>query len=114
MSSCLQYKGYTTEIHYSVEDRVLYGKIDGIDDYIDFEAASPDEIEKEFHSAVDEYLIFCQNHGKKPNKSYKGSFNVRISPELHRQAAAYANAHHISLNKTVENALSSYIIPRYT
>ena len=36
---------------------------------------------------------------------YKGSFNVRISPELHRQAVVFATSHQMSLNNFVETAI---------
>ena len=40
-----------------------------------------------FGKAVEDYLELCNLNGKEPEKVYKGSFNVRISPELHKQAA---------------------------
>ena len=38
-------------------------------------------------------------------KAYKGSFNVRISPELHKKAAIAAMTQQISLNSFVENSI---------
>ena len=52
----LEYKGYYTKILYSVKDHVLYGKIEGIRDLVNFESESIENIEQEFHSAVDDYL----------------------------------------------------------
>ena len=54
----LTYKGYYTLIHFEAEDKVLYGKIEGIDDLVTFESESAKEIEKEFHDAVDDWLEF--------------------------------------------------------
>ena len=45
-------------------------------------------------------------------KHTKGSFNIRISPELHRRAAIYATTHQTTLNHVVENALEHYV-PAY-
>ena len=64
------------------------------------------ELIKDFHTAVDDYLDLCKVQGKKPEKAFKGTFNIRISPELHRDAAIYAFEHNVSLNSVVENALS--------
>ena len=64
MSNYFEYKGYSTCVHYSAADQVLYGKIEGISDYIDFESESAAEIEEEFHNAVDEYLAYCESIGK--------------------------------------------------
>ena len=56
--SVLTYKGYFTTIEFDSEDKVLYGKIEGIDDLVTFESDSAKEIEKEFHYAVDDWLKF--------------------------------------------------------
>ena len=106
-SKLLHYKGYSTKPEYSAEDRTFYGTILGIDDYVDFSSDKADELENEFHQAVDEYLEFCEEIGKEPQKEYKGTFNVRVSPEIHRQAAMCAAVQNISLNRFVENALRS-------
>ena len=60
------YKGYYTLIHFDSEDKVLYGKIEGIDDLVTFESDSAKEIEKEFHDAVDDWLefIYKLNNGR--------------------------------------------------
>ena len=54
---------------------------------------------------MDDYLELCRAEGKTPETAYKGSFNVRISPELHKQLAVYAMEHNVSLNHCVEQAL---------
>ena len=105
----LMYKGYVTEIHYSEEDKVLYGKVEGLADLVNFESESAAEIENEFHKAVDDYLAYCEEVGKSPEKPYKGSFNVRISPELHRQAALYAVMSDKTLNTIVGEAIEGYL-----
>ena len=46
--------------------------------------------------------------GIEPEKDYKGSFNVRISPELHKNLALYSAAHNQSLNTTVEVAIEKF------
>ena len=111
-SNILEYKGYFTKIEYLAEDNVLYGKIECIMDLVNFESASVSEIENEFHSAVDDYLAFCEERGKEPNKTFKGTFNVRISPELHKKAALAAFRDDISLNQFVESAIESYVSPK--
>ena len=109
MENLLQYKGYYTVIQYSAEDQVLHGKIEGIDDLVTFESDSTAEIESEFHNAVDDYLAYCEEIGKAPEKVYKGSFNVRIDPLLHKQLANTAVRCGISLNQAVERAIAQYV-----
>lgn len=110
MSSILEYKGYHTRVEYDSEDMVLRGKIEGINDYVDFECSSVKDVESEFHKAVNDYLSFCAESGKVPDKEYKGSFNVRIDPELHKRLAFIAFAHKVSLNTSVEEAISEYVV----
>ena len=105
----LEYKGYYTRIEFSPEDKVLFGKIEGINDLVNFESDSANEIENEFHAAVDDYLEFCSDAGLIPDKPYKGTFNVRVTPELHRSAAIAAFKKNISLNEFVKLAMESYI-----
>ena len=108
MNNILKYKNYYTTINYSSEDNVLYGKIEGIDDLITFESDNTSEIEKEFHKAVDDYLSYCEEIGKEPSKTYKGSFNVRIDPILHKKIAIMALQNGVSLNQEIEKAIYAY------
>ena len=105
MNDILEYKGYYASVHFSSENEVFYGKIMGIDDLVNFEGASVKELKKAFHEAVDDYLETCEELGKEPNKTYKGTFNVRISTDLHKAAAVYASTQNISLNDFVKTAI---------
>ena len=79
---------------------------------VDFECQNIQDVEKEFHAAVDEYLTFCAELGKEPDKEYKGTFNVRISPELHKNLVNFAMRNGDTLNATVEKAIESYVLSR--
>lgn len=105
----LHHKGYSVKPEYSVEDKVFYGKIWGIDDLADFYSENAKSIEIELQKAVDDYLTFCTEIGKEPQKEYSGMFNARISPELHRKLSMVAQSEGVSLNKVVEQAISSYV-----
>ncbi len=109
MKNVLEYKGYYTQIEYDDEDRVLYGKIEGIGDLVNFDSETASGIEDAFHEAVDDYLAFCEEVGKQPDKAYKGSFNVRMSPEMHRQAAYQAAKKGMTLNQFVSNAIAAQL-----
>ncbi|MCD8019031.1 MAG: type II toxin-antitoxin system HicB family antitoxin [Clostridiales bacterium] len=107
MNNTMSYKGYVGSVEFSEEDGVFYGKVMGIRALISYEGETAKELVDDFHGAVDDYLELCKEEGKEPEKAYKGSFNVRISPELHRDAAIFAAAHQMSLNSFVENAVSN-------
>jgi predicted HicB family RNase H-like nuclease len=105
MSDYLHYKNYTGSIEFSEADAVFHGRVIGIKSLISFEGDSVDAITADFHTAVDEYLDFCAQNKKQPEKPFKGSFNVRLGANLHRRAALAASARGISLNALVEDAI---------
>lgn len=108
----LEYKGYHTCITFDAHAGRLRGTIQGIDDYVDFSSDKIEEIENEFHCAVDDYLAFCREVGKKPCKEYKGVFNVRVKPELHRDLAFISEEEGETLNAVVEKALRFFVTQR--
>jgi len=105
----IKYKGYMGTVEYSPEDKVLFGKIAFINDLVTFEAMTVKDLEENFREAVDDYIETCRQLGKEPQKSFKGTFNIRIKPELHRKASMISLQKHISLNKLVEQALENEI-----
>ena len=105
----MEYKGYHARIEFDVEDCTLHGKIEGINDLVTFESRNPLSIKKEFEKAVDDYLKFCKEVGKEPDKEYKGTFNVRIQPELHKRLALVALMNGETLNASVEKAIREYV-----
>ena len=107
MSEILKYKDYLASVHFSAEDEVFHGKILGINDLISFEGTTVKELKKAFTEAVEDYLETCKSLKKAPDKTYKGSFNIRIPTELHRQAAIHSALKNISLNDFVRQAIDS-------
>ena len=105
----LEYKGYHAIVEFDAETFVLRGKIEGINDFVNFESDDPRLIEEEFRTAVDDYLEFCQLMGKEPDKEYKGTFNIRIQPELHKKLSMLALKNGESLNTMVEKAIQAYV-----
>lgn len=111
----LSYKGYIGTVQVSFEDSCLHGKIEFINDVVTFEGNTPNEIKKSFETSVDEYLEVCNKVGKEPEKPFKGSFNVRTGPELHKKAALIAKTKGVTLNEfvceSVKKALQSEDAP---
>ena len=106
MNDIIKYNEYYAVVHFSAEDEVFYGKILGINDLITFEGQSVKELKKSFKEAIDDYLETCKELDKVPEKTYKGSFNVRVSPGLHREVALAALQKNVTLNDFVKNAIS--------
>ena len=113
MSNTMEYKGYVGSVEFSEKDGVFFGKVMGIRALISYEGTAAQELVEDFHGAVDDYLALCDAEGKEPEKAYKGSFNVRISPELHKRAAISAATQQISLNRLVERSLESYVAAQH-
>lgn len=109
MSNLLKYKDYFRNVEYSAEDDCFFGKLIGINDLVTFEGKSTDSLKTAFTEAVDDYLLMCNQNNKQPDKVYRGTFNVRITPELHRTAAIYASKEGKTLNSFVEEAIENYI-----
>ena len=101
----MNYKGYIGSVEYDDENRVFTGTVINTRTVITFHGSSVDELEKEFHTSVDDYLQWCREDGIEPEKHYSGKFNVRFSPELHRRAALGAKRLGISLNSFMERAV---------
>jgi predicted HicB family RNase H-like nuclease len=86
LSRPLDFTFYVGSLELSERDGVFHGKVIGVKALISFEGDSVNSIIEDFHNAVDEYLKFCADNGKEPVKAFKGSFNVRVGPDLHRKA----------------------------
>ena len=66
----IEYKGYTTHIRYSFEDRLWYGQVEGIPDLVTFEAEDRVGFEKVFREAVEDYLAFCKDLNDSRHKQF--------------------------------------------
>lgn len=105
MNNTIQYKGYIGSVEFSEKDKIFYGKVMGIRSLISYEGESARELLEDFHGVVDDYLESCKAEGKEPEVAFKGSFNIRLSPELHKRIYIYAAAHQMSMNRYIEEIL---------
>lgn len=112
MNNTMEYKGYIGSVEFSAEDLMFYGKVMGIRALISYEGENASELVSDFHGAVDDYLEMCAAEDTEPEVAYKGSFNIRISPELHKQAVIAAMARHMSLNSFVESSIEQTVYSR--
>ena len=105
----MSYKGYIGSVAFSEEDDILFGKIEGIGSVVTYEGKSVLELKTAFHEAVDDYLAFCEEKGIEPQKSYSGSLNVRLTPNIHSQVATLAKKAGISINAFIREAVESKV-----
>lgn len=104
MADNLEHKGYYGSVEYSSRDGLLHGKVIGINDLVAYEGASVKELKEAFEGSVDDYLETCKEHGKEPNRFYRGVFNIRTSSEIHRELSIMADRKKMKLNELVNKA----------
>lgn len=100
----LRYQNYTGIVEYDPNGKIFTGEVIGVRDLITFQGRTPEEIEQSFRAAADFYLEMCLQDGGSPQKPFSGRFNVRLSPEVHRQIAERAALQRVSLNQWVAEA----------
>ena len=99
----LRYRDYQGGVEFD-EDKLTI-RLLHIDDLITTEIDRASEAQSAFEELVDDYLASCVELGKQPSKPFKGSFNVRVSPALHKQAAFAAIERGETLNSLVQSAI---------
>ena len=103
----MKYKGYTGSVDYDAEDRLFCGRVDGITDIVSFQGDTVEALEADFRAGVDDYLEFCKERGVEPQRPCSGRFVLRVSPELHREAAIAARSQCESLNTWITRAIEA-------
>lgn len=103
----LEYKGFHGTVNYSNDDSIFFGKLSGINGLVTFEGTTVKQLQQSFIAAVDDYIEICKAKQKPVLKSMKGSFNVRIAPELHQKAAVTSLKRGLSLNQFIQKAIES-------
>jgi DNA end-binding protein Ku len=105
--SALRYKEYQGGVEFD-EGRLMV-RLLHIDDLITTEIDSASEAQAAFVELVEDYVASCAELGKQPCKPFKGSFNVRLSPRLHKQVAFAAIEQGETLNSFVVSAIEDKI-----
>lgn len=104
----LTYKGYDAIVDFDDEAKILHGEVLHLNDVITFQADCVDDVEQAFHDSVDDYLEFCSENHRKPDKPYSGFISLRIKPELHRELVSAAKRKKESVNSFIVDALEAY------
>lgn len=102
----MKYKGYRGEVTYDADAKLLHGQVLGLKDVITFQGTTSKEIEKAFHESVDDYLAWCKERGERPEKTFSGKLNLRMSPDLHAHLALQAAKKGVSLNEFINEKLT--------
>jgi predicted HicB family RNase H-like nuclease len=92
-------------VEYDADAKLFYGDIINTRDVITFQGTTVTEIEGAFKESIEDYLTWCKEEGVEPEKPYSGKFNLRLPPELHKEAAINARKLKMSINSFVEKAV---------
>jgi predicted HicB family RNase H-like nuclease len=84
----------------------FHGRVMGLKKaHISYEGKTADELVKDFQDAIDDYLEMCAEDGTSPEKPFKGAFNLRLDPDLHKRLVAHALDEGMTLNAYVKSIL---------
>jgi len=88
------------------EDREFHGRVLNTRDVINLYGETSHELQQEMERSIEEYLAFCRDRDRKPDRPYSGKFIVRVPPEFRRALALTAARQHVLLNKIVSEQLA--------
>lgn len=105
----MKYKGYHGQVNYDEDAKLFHGEVVGLRDVITFQGTSVDELEQAFKDSVDEYLDFCKELGRAPEKPFSGKLILRLPPEIHERAAYQAKCSGLSLNAWITHGIQQLL-----
>jgi predicted HicB family RNase H-like nuclease len=108
----MEYKGYLAKVEFDDEANLFHGQVVNIRDVITFQGQSVDELRSALADSVEDYLEFCAQRNRDPEKPFSGRFLVRIDPVLHREIAIAASRAHQSINAWVTEVFQQAVRPR--
>ena len=107
----LRYKGSSGTVEYDESVDRLVGKVSGLKQaLILYEGDTVENLKKDFEEAVDDYLETCKAEGIVPEKPYNGRLLLRMTSQLHSEAADKASSLGISLNEFINRAVAAAIL----
>ena len=101
----MKYKDFKARVEYDDDAKIFHGEVIGLKDIITFQGKSVEELEHAFHDSINDYLAWCKKRGEKPEKTFSGTFNLRIPPELHAKLVLHAKTMGLSLNTYITEKL---------
>jgi predicted HicB family RNase H-like nuclease len=102
----MTYKNYVATVEYDEEAKLFHGEVANMSAMLTFQGRSVDDLETAFAGTVDDYIEWCKERGKEPEKPYSGKFALRLEPSLHARVASAAHRAGKSLNAFVSDTLA--------
>ena len=105
----IEYKGYVGVFEFDEELGQFHGYVVNTQDVISFYGSSVEELRAELQTSIEEYLAFCAEKGRDPEKPFSGNLSIRTSPDIHRRIAMQAARRRVSMNSFVESVLEKAV-----
>lgn len=106
----LKYRGFLGQVEFDDQAELFYGEVINARDVITFQGTTAKSLKKAFIDSVNDYLALCNERNEEPERPFSGKFNVRIEPELHKEAFVSAKQAGLSLNAWVTEAIKRVAI----
>ncbi len=101
----INFKDYIGRVDYDGDAEIFYGEVINTRDVITFQGSTVKELKKSFIDSVEDYIAFCEARGEEPEKPFSGKFNLRLTPDLHREVYLQAKKVGVSLNDWVRDSI---------
>ena len=101
----MTHDGYLATIELDEEAGLFHGEVINTRDVLTFQGRTPEELKTAFAETIADYIDWCRERGKSPERPFSGTFSVRVKPEVHRRAAAAAAREGKSLTGFVAEVL---------
>jgi predicted HicB family RNase H-like nuclease len=105
----MTYKGYVSAVEFDDEAGIFHGEVINTRDVITFQGDCVDGLRKAFEESIDEYLKFCSEIGKSPEKPFSGRLPLRLTPELHQKIFIKASQQGKSINRFITETLEKQV-----
>ena len=101
----MHHEGYIATIDLDEEAGLFHGEVVNTRNVLTFQGRTLKELMKAFADTIADYVAWCRERGKEPERPYSGHFTLRVSPELHRRVAVAAARAGKSVNGFVAETL---------
>ena len=91
---------------YDAQAKLFHGQIIGLKDVITFQGTSVKELEKAFKDSINDYLVWCQERGEKPEKAFSDNVRLRLPSHLHAELVRKGARQGVSLNQLITTKLA--------
>lgn len=78
MTTLLKYKDYSGSLDVDTEANILFGTVLDINDVITFQGETIEEARQAFQDSVEDYLEFCAELGRAPEKPFSGKIHAKF------------------------------------